>query len=223
MPFDVSIKILLVSPSPAQFHPGYPPQPPKMPSFIDNQNLRIPNAENKGQTYTTICLRPSSAFRRNFRVLRVTGSVIMSCRKKIDYFVESRRLAGVLLSVGCVMFQLLHCGGCRGCDCVGGLPGWWQGCSPMHVVSPVRNGTTLLGLGFGLLGTSPGILAGVCSGDLSRGLVFMVSDHSWVLFGRLPRSLILTRPLRESNLETPLGNHLLRYRHIRGGYALGID
>lgn len=51
----------------------------------------------------------------------------MSCQEKIDYFVESRRLAGVLLLVGCVMFQLLYCGGCRGCDCAGGLPGWGVG------------------------------------------------------------------------------------------------
>lgn len=57
----------------------------------------------------------------------------------------------------------------------------------MHVVSPVRNGTALLGLGFRpekhFWGLPLASVAGVCSGDLSRGLVFMVSDQSWVLFG----------------------------------------
>lgn len=134
----------------------------------------------------------------------------------------------MLLSVGCVVFQLLHCGGCRGCDCAGG--GYPAGvravalcmlCYRSETEQPCQD-----------WGSDRRNTSGDFPWHLSLESVLGICPEDWLSWLvisrgcclapviRLPRSSISTRPLRESNLETPLGNHILRYRRIRTRYSL---
>lgn len=120
-------------------------------------------------------------------------------------------------------------GSCGGRDCAGReLPGRGLGLRPTtHLPRHCPKPNSRAGIG---VQTRPekhfwGLPPDICFCALFWGFgpedwfSGLVISCPWVLVIRLPRSSILTRATR--NLETPLGNHLLRYRHIRGGYALG--